>query len=278
MKRSKEDVHTTTFMDLPMESRSKIVGELIGHRMLHVVVTRTSFSRNSRTSEYHTNGSPYVATAHTCTIARTCTPTASKVKFGCYRATLCDEFSLDKAEIDEDKMRIFRVSRQLYVEASHVFWTTNAFAFGEHSSFLDFRSHINPDAVKKIRMLHLNFRAWSASPLLDFERRYSCLDNLMALPSLRKLYLHICLERAIEEKLWARQTGVHYLHLLHLDEVSVEIDDNYPQRYGSLPAPSFSYHERREWCERLREHLLGKGVISEKSKELMIDGNSRWTK
>ena len=226
--------------------------------MLHIVFQGIAFCEDDRGRDL--TGSLHLPTT------RTCTSSALKNPKGCGnpRVTRYSTLeSLAKAKSNmKEKMSLLRVSRQLHLEATHVFLATNVFAFDQGISFLRFRLHVNPKALKAIRMVHLSFGCWRYSPLLDYARLESRHDNITFLSNLRKPYTHIRMEKKTDEKQWASNMGVDDLRLLALEEVSVEMDDSCRRVWSSLPASLYSHRERREWCERPRAYLMEEKTYS----------------
>ena len=246
-------------MKLPWELRIQILGEVVGHRLIHVVVPYVPFVIHKDLHLHH-------VTTHTCD------PTLFK--------TGCGNLSSGTDPKNTKKMSILRVSRQLYYEAHFLFWKTNTFAIKDAWSCYHFLS--DGKVAKEIRMLYLNISMYAEYPfdivlgkglIIRPWSEALCRDLIISMVSLRELSIQVR-ENAVITRLtegmtvrwydrhishglqmrgqeWAVLLGLTQFQESPLREVYVEL--------AFTPVPSFTSADKKTWCENLRAFLLSTG-------------------
>jgi hypothetical protein len=171
---------------------------------------------------------------------------------------------------NEDKrlyLQVLRTCRQIYLEASRVFWNTNTFSFNNPNvlkMFMDDRKTAQKQLLRKLHLdmkWHWRFqkRAWEKALTLTLIR---------SLKGLRTFHLHIEQSLLNREADWEDKPAwetdllndtyfedVMKLKILPLETVTVNITNglelNERERHLQWPLAG-----RTEWAERLKSQLL----------------------
>lgn len=204
---------------LPLEIRNKIWTEVLGDRLVHIDyyaydsdsdgISNFNKDRPCHESEWRhvvcqddrPEGSPpqrittkgddsefvYWKTTHD-----ECDTAYSRDSFIDFNRQIYDPHNPDTIDCrfssghDTMRLTIMRSSRQIYVEANQVLWTTNTFSFTDPMAFKRFMSTRNVHQKRMLRNLRLEFewslpdssKAWNSALIMPIVRSLSGLRNL----------------------------------------------------------------------------------------------------
>ncbi|KAL9003974.1 MAG: hypothetical protein Q9180_009871, partial [Flavoplaca navasiana] len=190
----KRNAATSPLLTLPSELRDKIWTEVLGGRLVHlnlevIVDEYSDYTDSLAKAEYYWQHNVCQHDGPEDQPDR-----KRKPHFGC-RLRLEDAYGLvddDAHNLCDDSMMhltVLRASRQIYVEANRILWTTNTFSFANGTSFGEFMKIRKSHQKQLIRNLRFDMRwGWGDEFRWNSALGMALIKSLSGLQTLR---LHI---------------------------------------------------------------------------------------